>query len=618
MEKERPKSILKKEVSKKHVKFDRMDVVGSGDARDSRKSLPPKKQQQSGKFSTGKSNIIRDSLLLVGIIGFLLYYTLDFTPPMTEEKVEQPIKQIAVANTLNNIANSFVGLLQTKDRRPSLSPDCSTLIGQGSIPGTGYSLYAGRNYNKGDLVVSEAQSLLPVGNTTTSLPAHAFLIKPHPYLANVEGVLLSLRDEASNLDRFSLRATRPIHAGEEFFVTYTHHPASSLLQNSHIFDQIPSVEDYALADGLIDDLILTSKRMVYAHLKRMITVNTDYIFTLMRRSIGKLNPAVAALLPSRAQLAKDRFGQSSSLTQLKNKTLQVHQLISSCLDDLQVQEKADTSRALQVTRNIKKGEVVTTVPMYVISDVEAASVSCETTKKEECASPRNPYSPLCLFVGSQSSPNIFFCPLTEAIYLSNSNADTATPANVEFQWADSDYRKASILELINAPVGVVAWNVVALKNLEAGVEVRSHWCMELVPIHVFSLTLSLVAVARKWKAANAGGSLNQPMTLQVELTSAWCVHLNLHSSMTLDRLLVTVHLVSTNFSILATRSDALGLFFGSNSYACMAMSARASSVVPGFRNSSGIAGWIPFSIERCASFALQFSHGKTCPVKIPK
>ena len=440
-------------------------------------------QMKATRFGKGKANPLRDLMALVGIIAVLMMITMNFDITGTnDEKVFEDTdeeRHDVVADTLNGMANSVArsvqSLFEKQTVRSKRTEECSLFLDRGSILGTGYTYFAGRRFSVGEVVISEAKSILPLG--VSSLASHAFLLKHHPSLANVEGVLFS-NDETGDTSYFQLRAIRPIEAGEELFVDIQKHPSTKFPKYESVFADIPSVEEYEIADAIIDDAILTARNMAYVHRKKFFRIKKEVIFSLVHRSVHRVNPRVGALLPRTTRTAKDRNGVSSSILRLSNRTLQHHQFISSCLDDIQVAVKGDESRTVKVTQSFKKGQVITVVPLYISSDLHDADSYCANIEEEEeCAVASHPYVHYCWSV-SDPSVATRFCPLTEAIYLSHDKSSD-NGANVELQWIEYDkLREASLTELENKPVGQVAWNLVALRDIEAGQEVRRSHCAD--------------------------------------------------------------------------------------------------------------------------------------------
>ena len=92
--------------------------------------------------------------------------------------------------------------------------------------------------------------------------SYALLIKHHPTLYNIEGGDWFISPQGQQQEQGNpIIATRDIRAGEEFFLPYTSHPHSRTSsrksnnnkQNDRVFDNIPLLEDYNIADEIIQE-----------------------------------------------------------------------------------------------------------------------------------------------------------------------------------------------------------------------------------------------------------------------------------------------------------------------------------------------------------------------------
>ena len=85
---------------------------------------------------------------------------------------------------------------------------------------------------------------------------YGLLLKHHPFLANVEGPIWSEKSDIlapSTVE--SLKATRVIEPGEELFLSFSEYP----LHHSDVVS-IPTLEDYELADEIVNDEIRSQRR----------------------------------------------------------------------------------------------------------------------------------------------------------------------------------------------------------------------------------------------------------------------------------------------------------------------------------------------------------------------
>lgn len=86
---------------------------------------------------------------------------------------------------------------------------------------------------------------------------YGFILKHHPYLANVEGDVTWIETGTSASSTASvLRATSVIEPGDELFLSLDQHPQS---RASDLFS-LPILEDYELAEQIINDEIRVQRR----------------------------------------------------------------------------------------------------------------------------------------------------------------------------------------------------------------------------------------------------------------------------------------------------------------------------------------------------------------------
>ena len=126
---------------------------------------------------------------------------------------------------------------------------------------------------------------------TIYVDSYALLIKHHPTLYNIEGVewFISPQDQQHLQQKNPIIATRDIHAGEEFFLPYSSHPHSRARdgksnnndddENAHVFDNIPLLEDYDIADEIIQEqlqLFKATKQNLQS--KRRQEIGTYFLF----------------------------------------------------------------------------------------------------------------------------------------------------------------------------------------------------------------------------------------------------------------------------------------------------------------------------------------------------
>lgn len=91
---------------------------------------------------------------------------------------------------------------------------------------------------------------------------YAFLLKYHHLVTNVAGKTFITPEDAtyasSNSDvdsSYALSASKPIQAGDELFLPFSQHPKSHLGAESLLFHNIPTTEDFDMAEQIIQDEI---------------------------------------------------------------------------------------------------------------------------------------------------------------------------------------------------------------------------------------------------------------------------------------------------------------------------------------------------------------------------
>lgn len=474
------------------VRFDESTLIQKSD----------KRKNDPRKIYIGKTSKAKMCLHLsipVVVLAVLLFLSSEFDPTKSKGK---PKKKQTAEESLRELMQQKAR--EAMDRRRK--DPCALFLHTGSIPGTGWSFFAGQHYQKGDLLMESMSSSLlllnrsDAGASSIQVPPYALLLKHHPALANAGGPLYtttppSTQNGASELPsstNFQLRATRSIAAGEEIFVSYDavlHSRHGDSFIDSILFDHIPLESDYRLADGIILDMLTTG----HGNSKKKTTHYSSAGFRLLKRSVAKFNRRVAALLPENAQIAQDYSNASSSLPSywaaLRNRTLTSLQddaaavCVSNVVQQQKQQQQQDGNNSgggavWTIQRDVQKGDIVSTVPIHVqavSSSSSSSSDSCaenensDSSSQQECSAPSSSTRHQNCF-GHATLP-VRFCPLTNVVPLKSKDGDDDN-ANVEYRWKDSKMHKMSLRELFGAS-NKAAWNLVALKNLSAGQEVST-------------------------------------------------------------------------------------------------------------------------------------------------
>ena len=515
------------------VRFDESTIVAAASTKQKNNDSSSRQKNDPRKIYMGKLSHTQACLYFsipVIVIGLLLFLTADFENKGNNNSNTTSSRKPASAKiTLTNLMQQKVKEAMSRRR---IDP-CALFLHPGSIPNTGWSYFAGQAYQKGDLIFEEQQQqrqfsqsqLLTLTLTTTTgnddkdddgledsirVPPYALVLKHHPTLANADGTLYlpsNSKNQEEEVDSSlwrPLRATRYIEAGEEIFVPYH----AMLHRHSPTFDHIPTISDYAIADGIIADMITTSRRTAPRSRKTSATqANAAVSFPLVKRSVAIFHPRVAALLPDRIPLHNYNTNESSAWARLNNQTrtaLQqsptavcVGDVVPRVLDDKNLDGgTTSTTTSWTVRRNLKKGSVIGTVPVHV-QPTETRNVCAAVPDKEstgdapqEC---RSATTPIHCF--GDESLAVRFCPLTHVSFLprtsetASTSANDSTRYNVEYQWRERKMQRLSLQELLVGATHDLAWNLVALEDLTAGQEVSGMYCTAYnrSKTHLFSL-----------------------------------------------------------------------------------------------------------------------------------
>lgn len=478
------KSILKKQSHKRHVQFGEIQVIDENEP-STTNSATTKETVNSvnvapeipivltNKIPAGKAHPIRDLCILLAVVGIMMFCTRDFQLKNNEdEDMDTPMKSnpIPMGNTINGAASGLKALFSAFQKNVrKRTESCSTFLHMSHIPGTGYSLYAGVEYNEGDVVLPDLGHYFPPprGDGAILLSSYAFLLKPHPQKYNVKGSLfVNTTDLSSNDEILSgqLTATRTIAPGEELFVSYQIHPLTQL--NLPLFRNFPQQDEYALAHEILADTKLTAKRMAASHRKKSIRFSGERFFlSLMKRSISKFNPRVAAMI-----------------TETTERTLDHHRWNSTCVQDIGLETGLHGGTTIVSTRKFFKHETIAVVPMYIIyeaSDIvdrEVDSVEGDV-KEHSCANANAIHDGQCVVrttkatawekcirsTGDNHQSNMTLCPLTIPIGL----LDTSDTPNVKVEWAASCKGNGCFEE----GGGMAALKIVAMEDINIGKKV---------------------------------------------------------------------------------------------------------------------------------------------------
>lgn len=412
---------------------------------------PKKKIESATKVHMGKFNPVRDAIIAISALGFMAFVGRDFDPSMMKK---DPNDRNPILKAFDKMKCDLAKRFEAKRR---VEP-CDIFLEESAIPGAGLSLFAGRNFSTGDLVFGEAPLLLPVSladGDAVFLSSYAFLLKHRPNMTNLHGELTAIGKDG-NLKRFELRATAAILEGDELFVPFDAH----LHGQSPLFEHIPTEEMYAavrdIIDGIRNSYVKTEAANKGGNKKK---VDPSFAVNLVKKSVAIVNPSIGMLLPKN----NDKFVQMRKTYPLwvlwKDTGLPALQVNGKCLSDVKKEEST-----IVATRNFQKLDVVAPIPMYAMEN----TMTC-LTKEEECQLPSSTSS--CF--GHQDS-RLLLCPLTLSAFITPSSEDP----NVEYQWTSKPMRELAIDKVLSSKPGELSWDLVALRDIETGEEVRTRCCHE--------------------------------------------------------------------------------------------------------------------------------------------
>ena len=209
---------------------------------------PPQRNQT--KF--GKANLARDIPIFVGIIAILLFFA--FQMGEIGEISNNGVKESPTAKLDRLKASIEEQMNKKKEIYENRMIGCNLFLADSTIPGAGLSLFSGTHYNKSATVLQSSLAFKFIQNNKTLID-YALLLKHHPLLANLKGDVWMLNGNNGN-STMTMKASQEIFPGQELFLSFDDHPASSHLQ-TQLFLNIPIPTDFELADEIVKDEIIT-------------------------------------------------------------------------------------------------------------------------------------------------------------------------------------------------------------------------------------------------------------------------------------------------------------------------------------------------------------------------
>jgi hypothetical protein len=273
-------------------------------------------------------------------------------------------------------------------------------------------------YNNNNMQMSLGWPFIDVpieeGVSSLWLPPYALLLKHHPTMSNVE---LASTNPSWTMNPpnqpVMLIATQPIAPGQELFLPYPQHPASSSALSS-LFPTIPTLDQYHEADAIIlEERITLKAKGKSVNRKREIEVGMGLRMT--KNALSKYQPVIAALLPTLTDhlLQYRHPGATSVYQSLNNQTHESMAGYGMCLTDVSNQGVS--------TKAFEKGDRVLPVPLFV----KRKGGTEQTCTDGECPAPNDS----CL---GRPGTFVLFCPLNSRVV-----EVTADPnqANAVYEWS---------------------------------------------------------------------------------------------------------------------------------------------------------------------------------------
>mmetsp|Transcript_21384 Transcript_21384/g.27644 ORF Transcript_21384/g.27644 Transcript_21384/m.27644 type:complete len:553 (+) Transcript_21384:218-1876(+) len=469
------------------------------------------RSQYRFKAGDGKTNAVRDTLVLILVVVGMLYYAisseLQDSKKHKEESKDENVKhkEIIPGDLINKAVSSLQNMLMERGETMRRKESCSLFVAKSSVPCKSQGLFAGQLFKPGDVVI-EAPSFIPLFNSTAEsdsvtsyVASYAFLVKFHPTLANIDGIAMSEGPTSNSGDtEYTVRATKHIRPGDELFLPYEHHPAyllSKLDTDFTFFQNIPTLDDYKLADEITRKVALTARQMETGHGRKINaggqrTIETSHVYGLGKSLAEFFNPKVADLLPlNRFQYGDRGMDKHPSYwTGLKNQTLADLQISGSCISDISSMARNaqdDEPPVYTSLRRFEADEIVHVMPLLVMfrpscsaavaDDDDDDDENDDFAKDKQCGQKELSSSWLlkdpCL---STSNSSIALCPLTgfsvqqESDTTSLDTTSTLPPANIELRWKTKNVDQITLKELREKPQASLLLKAVAITTIEVG------------------------------------------------------------------------------------------------------------------------------------------------------
>lgn len=293
------------------------------------------------------------------------------------------------------------------------------------------------------------------------------LLKHHPRLGNLkEGTTVS---SSSGETTKAFVASRTIRMGDEFFLDYSDHPQAVLGEDSSLFYNIPTEEDYNKAHEIMaieKELQLANSHQSAGFRRRnnrgggcTCTNNKGsgamYLccsfltghspaksLVAIQEIVRTLEPRVASVLPgSKPELVTmvdDHEGHIMYAT-LRNRTVIWLELNARCMDNVEVRTEEDGSKGVYARVPIAAGKTITVAPIYARQIEPGCSA-------DSACSPSNCFG--------HFNSTIQLCPMLSAADIVRSSHNAASTNSI-YEWSQwNNINTAAQLQSVDDAVRV--------------------------------------------------------------------------------------------------------------------------------------------------------------------
>jgi hypothetical protein len=216
------------------------------------------------KIVMGKAHVARDLSIFFILLVVALYTSFGLPYGKDKSKLLGQASKPTNVKKESLMTSTIKTILETRYR----AKECAFFLHNGRIPRAGLSLFAGRDYDSGDILLTHLPTAAATTATTATtdgddgslFPLLAHLVKPHPTLANVQFIRVQDDKDASGDSSYyySLRATQAVPAGSELFqsmMTDEFGIAAPLYYDYLYGRTVPSEHEYQIAYDIAQELL---------------------------------------------------------------------------------------------------------------------------------------------------------------------------------------------------------------------------------------------------------------------------------------------------------------------------------------------------------------------------